>query len=232
MKLFHFASQNTSQTLLRSPCHDSPRLNSPSKHVRPCYLFALIDGRSAALAARGGDSPLSDLLPLLPSAPRELTLTLLDRNVFTANSLWIFQWRMCWNDSSGNYRSGSRRGRTSNQEVTRWHTNAREVRFVLSFCTFLFYLLWMLRGDKRAVVDVIEFCALFVDSCWGWSEKETVRNDHDAWLHNCMFCSIPYPRMVADSKIYGLHKAQIPDLASDGTKLEPQIKKLTRKIPS
>lgn len=102
MKLFHFALQNTSQTLLRSPCHDSPRLNSPSKHVRPCYLFALIDGRSAALAARGSDSPLSDLLPLLPSAPRELTLILLDRNVFTANSLWIFQWRMCWNDSSGN----------------------------------------------------------------------------------------------------------------------------------
>lgn len=97
MKLFHFALQNTSQTLLRSPCHDSPRLNSASKHVRPCYLFALIDGRSAALAARGSDSPLSDLLPLLPSAPRELTLILLDRNVFTANSLWIFQWRMCWN---------------------------------------------------------------------------------------------------------------------------------------
>lgn len=163
MKLFHFASQNTSQTLLRWPCHDSPRLNSPSKHVGPCYLFALIDGRSAALAARSSDSPLSDLLPLLPSAPRELTLTLLDRNVFTANSLWIFQWRMCWNDSSGNYRSGSRRGRTSNQEVTRWHTNAHEICFVLSFCTFLFHLLWTLRGNKRAVVDVIEFCALFVD---------------------------------------------------------------------
>lgn len=50
-------------------------------------MFALIDGRRAALAACSSDSPLSDLLPLLPSVPRELTLILLDRNVFTANSL-------------------------------------------------------------------------------------------------------------------------------------------------
>lgn len=186
MKLFHFALQNTSQTLLWSPCHDSPRLNSPSKHVRPCYLFALIDGRSAALAARGGDSPLSDLLPLLPSAPRELTLTLLDRNVFTANSLWIFQWRMCWNDSSGNYRGGSRRGRTSNQEVTRWHTNAHEICFVLSFL-YVFVLssvdvAWQQArsGWRDWVLCIV--CRLALR----WSEKETVRNDHDAWLHNCM----------------------------------------------
>lgn len=41
-------------------------------------------------------------------------------------------------------------------------THTKCVLFCLFF-TFLFYLLWMLRSNKRAMVDVIEFCVLFVD---------------------------------------------------------------------
>lgn len=94
MKLYHFAQQTRPRH-----CYGhrvmTPLLNSPSKHVRPCYLFALIDGRSDALAGSRSDSPLSDPLPLLPSVPCELTVILLNRNVFTANTAFEYSSGEC-----------------------------------------------------------------------------------------------------------------------------------------
>lgn len=87
---FILHSKHVPDMVTDSSYHNSPRLNSPSKRVTPCYLFVRMGGCDAVLLVCSSDSLFSDLLSLLPSVPRELTLISVNRNVFTVNSLWIF----------------------------------------------------------------------------------------------------------------------------------------------
>lgn len=188
MELYHFAQQT-------SPRHCYGRrvmtllLNSPSKQVRPPYLFALIDGRGAAFAGSRSDSPLSDPLPLLPSVPpRELTLIPLDRNVFSANVAFEYSSGECVETTplavtEMNPAAGGPPIRRSPAD-TQTHTQDN-VWFCLSYFCFIFCGCWVATSVRW--LTCWEFCVLFVDLHCGDLEKETVRNYQDAWLHNSRF---------------------------------------------
>lgn len=147
------------------PCHVSPWLHIPPKRVMSFYLFVSMDHLNAALLhCRRWVTifyPGADLLSLLPSVPRELILSLLNRNV--RNSLcpmWDVlkrphQRSLCLTPQWEDIRSGVVLGDTNRGDAL-----GCTVENFLSFC-----LLWMLvsNGEKR--LSWLGFCVLFVYLC-------------------------------------------------------------------
>lgn len=138
-----------------SPYHNSPPLNSPSKRVTLCYLFVRMDSCNAVLLVCSSDSLFSDVLSLLPSCTRELTLISVNRNVFTVNSLWIFPVENVL----------KRPLRQLLNSILPWEdhslTQTDEMRLVAKY--FFLHLLWMLGSNSVRWLTWLSFCVLFVD---------------------------------------------------------------------
>lgn len=145
-----------------SPYHDSPPLNSPSKRVTPCYLFVRTDGCNAVLLICSSDSLFSDLLSLLPSVPRELTLISVNRNVFTVNSLWIFPVENVLKRPPRQLLNSILPWEDFHSGVAGWHKQMRCVWLQNIIIIIFLHLLWMLGSNSVRWLTWLSFCVLFV----------------------------------------------------------------------